>query len=123
MTTQMMGRWWLLDSLMARRRLLRLGSVTPRAVQDERGVLQSRNPFRRYCGRSRRIGNGLVVALIDVHDSATDDASCGFRVDMHRQGERTDVRIILHEIDLLDEDRRRFHGPALGSNQASGVNV
>jgi len=89
----------------------------------KKGALQSRNPFCRYCSRSRSIGNWLIVALIDVHDRAPDDASCGFRVDMHRQGERTDVRVILHEIDLLDEERRRFHRSALGSHQASGVNV
>src|SRR5580692_12642736 len=44
-------------------------------------------------------------------------------MDMYRQSERTNVRVILHEIDLLDEERRRFHRPALGSHQASGVNV
>ena len=51
-------------------------------------------------------GDGLVVALINIHHGATDQAGADFRVEAHREGERTEVCVILYEFDLLDEERR-----------------
>ena len=42
---------------------------------------------------------------------------------MHRKSERADVRVILNEIDLLDEQRWRFDRSSLRSRQAASVGV
>src|SRR6266581_5930323 len=42
---------------------------------------------------------------------------------MHWKSKRTEVGVVLREFDSLDEERRRFHCPALGTHQAAGVGV
>src|SRR5580704_17911488 len=82
--------------------------------------LQHGNRLRGHGSIGYRIGNRLVVSLIDIHNSATDDASRGFRVDVHWKSKPTDIRVILNGIDLLDEQRWRLDRPTFGSHQASG---
>src|SRR5205085_3447360 len=55
-----------------------------------------------------RGGAGLVVAVEDVDDGAADHARHRGGMRAQRQGEIADVTIILHELKLLDEERRRL---------------
>src|SRR6266550_7637734 len=64
-----------------------------------------------------------IVTVVDVHDGTSDQAGAGFRVDVHWQGEGTDVSVILHEFNLLDEEGRRFDRASFDPNQASGKDI
>ena len=65
----------------------------------------------------------LVVAVLDIHHSAADEASTSFGVDAHRQGELSNILVVLRELNLLDEERRRFRNPAFRAHQAASLGV
>src|SRR6266550_8634925 len=75
--------------------------------------------LRSHCGITDR----PIVTVVDVYDGASDQAGAGFRVDVHRQGEGSDVSVILHEFNLLDEEGRRFDRASFDPNQASGKDI
>src|SRR5437899_6261916 len=75
--------------------------------------------LRSHCGITDR----PIVTVVDVHDGTSDQTGAGFGVDVHRQGEGTDISVILHELNLLDEERRRFDSAFLGPNQASCLDI
>jgi nitrate/TMAO reductase-like tetraheme cytochrome c subunit len=44
-------------------------------------------------------------------------------VDVRGEREARDVDVILHKMDALDEQRRRFHDAAFGAHQSTGARV
>ena len=90
-----------------RHALTAVKSMAPSGAVDRKSsfsakLLECRGLLRGLGGA----GDGLVVALINIHHGATDQAGADFRVEAHREGERTEVCVILYEFDLLDEERR-----------------
>src|SRR5580692_12801 len=85
--------------------------------------LQRGDLLRTHGWIGRRISDGLVIPLINVDDGPPDNASGGFRMNMHRESKGTDIRVVLHEFNFLDEQRRRFDGLTFGSHQATGIDI
>src|SRR5260221_13923962 len=83
-----------------------------------RTFLVDRVRLRRLCrSRTRADGARLVVAMEDVDDGAAYHARHRGGVHLHRQREVTDIAIVLHELNLLDEERWRLHQRAFGATQ------
>src|SRR5690242_5598972 len=59
----------------------------------------------------------------DIDHGSADDTGHSVRVNVNRKGEIVNVSVILYKVYFLDEERRRFHHGAFGTNQATGVRV
>src|SRR5208282_1219508 len=96
---------WTLVSFVVRAFTLHQPQRTQRYTKEERNRLrlQRRDPLSRHGSIGLDSGDWLIITLVDVDDSATDDAGSGLGVDVNRKSEWTDIRVILHEVDLLDE--------------------
>ena len=65
-------------------------------------------PNLRGCGRLvRRLYvdcHWVVVAVIDIYDSASNQAGISLCVDVDGKGEWAEVGVLLHELDFPDEE-------------------
>src|SRR6266404_2977258 len=83
-----------------------------------RTFLVDRVRLRRLCrGRARTDGARLGVAMENIYDGAAHHARHRGGVHLHRQREVTDIAVVLHELNLLDEERWRLYEGAFGATQ------
>src|SRR5207237_8344716 len=66
---------------------------------------------------------GLIIALVYVHNRPPYQPGRGFGVNVYRESERTEIGILLHKFDLLDEEGRRLNNAAGCAEQLAGLGV
>ena len=65
----------------------------------------------------------LEITVHDVDNCLSHNSRCCFRMQTHRERESTEISEILQELDVFDEERRRFDDLALGAYQTSSRGV